>query len=186
MQAALVVASILKASRLLLRQSSDLVDLVARLNEEIRRDLLPGQFVTLFAALFDPTGHRLELLLAGHHKPVLLSSHGDQIARQVGNTGVAVGLITGPLFRSRLRPELITLRPGDMLVQYSDGLVEACDGAGREFGLLRFVGELLGHCDEGTEPALAGLGAAVQAHAGGAVDDDLTALALRRLPTEED
>lgn len=186
MQAALVVATALKTLRFLARNTSSCTNLLVQFNDEIRPDLLPGQFITLFAAELDPVSGSLSCIRAGHHAAILVSPEADTIMRKVGKTGMAIGLAAGPIFAGSIHAEMIHLQPGDMLVQYTDGLTEAMDSEGVEFGELRFYASLLNHLDKGAQGTVDTIAEDVMGHVKGQLDDDLTIFAVAMLPKPED
>jgi Stage II sporulation protein E (SpoIIE) len=186
MQAALVVATALKTLRFLARNISNMSSLMVQFNDEIRSDLLPGQFITLFAAELDPITGSVNCIRAGHHAGILVSVGGDVIMRKVGKTGMAIGLAAGPVFAGSIHLEMIHLQPGDMLVQYTDGLTEAMDSESVEFGELRFYASLLTHMDKSAQETVDGIADDVIAHVKGQLDDDLTIFAISMLPKPEE
>jgi sigma-B regulation protein RsbU (phosphoserine phosphatase) len=186
MQAALVVATALKTLRFLARNTSSCTNLLVQFNDEIRPDLLPGQFITLFAAELDPVTGSLSCIRAGHHAAILVSADGDTIMRKVGKTGMAIGLAAGPIFAGSIHAEMVHLQAGDMLVQYTDGLTEAMDGEGVEFGELRFYASLLSHLPKGAQEAVDAIAEDVMGHVKGQLDDDLTIFAVSMLPKPDD
>ena len=156
--------------------------MLTRLNDELAPDLLPGQFVTLFAGIFTPSKHLLKCALAGHHQLLLLNKDDDIMMSRVGSRGMALGIASGKVFAERLQPVDVVLRPGDMIVQYSDGLVEANHVSdGEMFDHHRF-GALLLHEMGGDVGDM--LRRVVEVHdqfTEGENDDDCTILALARL-----
>jgi serine phosphatase RsbU (regulator of sigma subunit) len=186
MQAALVVATALKTLRFLARNTSNSVNLLVQFNDEIRPDLLPGQFITLFAAELDPVSGSLSCIRAGHHAAILVSPDSDTIMRKVGKTGMAIGLAAGPIFAGSVQAEMVHLQPGDLLVQYTDGLTEAMDSESVEFGELRFYASMLNHLDKGAQGTVDAIADDVIAHVKGQLDDDLTIFAISMSPKPED
>jgi hypothetical protein len=186
MQAALVVATALKTLRFLARNISNMGNLMVQFNDEIRTDLLPGQFITLFAAELDPVSGSVSCIRAGHHAGIMVSADGDIIMRKVGKTGMAIGLAAGPIFAGSIHAEMIHLSPGDMLVQYTDGVTEAMDGESVEFGEMRFYASLLGNLDKPAQETVDAIAADVIAHVKGQLDDDLTIFAVSMLPKSDD
>jgi len=185
MQAALVVATALKTLRLLARQTQDLSGLLGQLNDEIADDLLPGQFITVFAGIFDPQANSLSCVLAGHHPMLVVNPVKTQLLRQVGRPGMAMGLVNGQIFRNSLRVEELTLDPGDMLLQYTDGLVEAMDKDSEEFGLHRVCGYLLLCHGSSAQECIDAIAEEVRGFVDGPLDDDLTLVSLARLPDDD-
>jgi PAS domain S-box-containing protein len=83
---------------------------------------------TLVYAVARPTqeGVDLTLCLAGHHAPLVLRDHdGRRSVEPVGVFGTALGLLEEP----ELHDATTRLEPGDMICLFTDGLVEARDGA---------------------------------------------------------
>jgi serine phosphatase RsbU (regulator of sigma subunit) len=187
MQAALVVATALKTLRFLARQTNDLVTLLTQFNDEVRTDLLPGQFITLFAAILDPDTRRMLCVRAGHHHALLANLAGASILRRIGQQGVAIGLVPGATFTRSIKPEVIELQPGDVLLQYTDGLTEAADAEGNEYGEGRMCGCLLAGLDLPLQELVDGMAEDVLEFAGGNLADDLTLLTLAVLtPIDDD
>lgn len=184
-QAALVVASVLKIVRLVAPRCRDVSELLVQLNDEIRPDLIPGHFITVFAGALDPEAHRLTAVLAGHHPLVLVNPESEILVRTHGRTGMAVGLVGGSLFRASLKPVQIDLEPGDTVVQYSDALIEGMGSNGEEYGVGRFAGSLLRYAGRGAQALVDATVEKFTHFAGERIEDDITLLALRREPEPE-
>jgi len=89
-------------------------------------------FVTLFLGSFDSATHTLTFCNAGHNPPLVFhngSSQGER-ARWLWPTGAAIGIVEEPAFGE----EKIRLEPGDVLLLYTDGVTEAMNEKGEEFG----------------------------------------------------
>lgn len=179
-QGALVVAMALKTLRLLRSTIADPLELVVRFNEEVRPDLLPSQFITLFLAVLDPASGQVSVVLAGHHPGFLVDETGA-VAR-IGKAGLVVGMLPGNVVRGTLSEQTVVLKPGDMLFQCTDGLLEARhSGDDEEFGTTRLSQTLM--VKKGQAAAvLEGVETELKAFTAGHLDDDLTLLALTRLP----
>lgn len=180
MQAALLVASAVRTVRMIGRSSRDLVEILTRFNEELRQDLLPGQFITLSASVLQPSTRRLEVVLAGHHPMLIANLDHATPLRKVGRPGMAIGLVgDSARFAASLRPETIDLVAGDVAVQYSDGIEEAQDVNGQEFGRARIFAHLVAGCEGSLVELVDGLASTVASHAGGKAGDDVTLFAIR-------
>ncbi|MFQ5350645.1 MAG: PP2C family protein-serine/threonine phosphatase, partial [Thermoanaerobaculia bacterium] len=96
----------------------------------------PRAFLTLFYALLEPAGGRFEYVCAGHPFPLLRRGGGEVV--KLGSGAFPLGL------RSRL--ELASagneMRPGDLLLLYTDGIPEALDEQGEAFGFDRLQSSL--------------------------------------------
>jgi sigma-B regulation protein RsbU (phosphoserine phosphatase) len=150
--ASMFMVRAISLARLLARELASPEDVLARLNDELAADNPSGMFVTFLCAAFEPGSHRLSLANAGHCRPVLLPADGP--ARwAVKNLGTALGFEPGLTFE---RCD-VTLRPGDALILYSDGVSEAFDPRDECYGserLLADAGRLAGHSATGITAAL--------------------------------
>jgi hypothetical protein len=185
MQAALVVSAAMKTMRMLLRDIAPAGDdrlnrLLARFNDEVRSDLVPGQFLTLTVALIDPSQSTCTVVLCGHHPALLVAPDGQILIQRVGRQGMAVGIASSAAFVRTLHPVTCPLGPGDLLVQYSDGLSEAADAAGGQFGDHGVAGTLLSRAHLPLQEIVDGVVHDARRHAGGAPGDDLTLIAVSR------
>jgi sigma-B regulation protein RsbU (phosphoserine phosphatase) len=100
----------------------------------------------MFWCYYEPLTRRLCYVNAGHHPPLLVGerAHGIEIARLE-----AGGPVLGVLPAARYEQARCDVRPGDRLVLYSDGLIEATNPAGEEYGESR-LREFLGTADAGS------------------------------------
>ncbi len=181
LQAALVVATALKTLRFVARSHSSLQDLLSRFNDEIKVDLIPGQFMTLVALALDQRTGEICCIRAGHHPGLLATLSGETILKKVGRTGMAIGLATGRIFSQSLREERLMLQPGDVLLHYTDGLTEAMRPDETAYGEARLYASLLGHIESGTQQLADAIAQDVSDWAGGPVGDDVTVLVLEAL-----
>jgi serine phosphatase RsbU (regulator of sigma subunit) len=151
-------------------------EVLARTNGAMFDDLAnAGLFITMFCAGFDPRTRELQFANAGHNPPLLRRASGTVEALDAD--GAAIGLLPDLEFEQRAT----TLTAGDLLVLYTDGVVEAGIAAGDGFGERR-LRQLVRDCGGDAPPAeLAQLVyGAVARHAGPAArDDDVTLAVLR-------
>ncbi len=183
-QAAMAVAGMVKTLRTLRQENRELPDLLVALNEDVRQDLLPGQFITLFAALLTPSTGALTVALAGHH-PGLHLRFGDQTTTALmGKTGTALGLFGGKRFRDLLSPIDMKLEIGEGLLQYTDGILEAMDSDKQEYGDDRLAAAVVTLGPKVTGQQLVDGIVADTKRFASTIEDDLTLLTLvRRAPS---
>jgi sigma-B regulation protein RsbU (phosphoserine phosphatase) len=124
-------------------------------NRALYRQAASGMFVTLFYAVLDPATRTLTYCNAGHNPPLLRQRDGKVEALPRG--GTALGVLPGPPLTERT----LALQPGQALVAYTDGVTEAANAAGDEFGLARLCG-----CVARAAPAPASVVGAVMAELG--------------------
>ena len=96
------------------------------------------QYFTLFYGVLHLPSRQLRYVAAGHPAPVLLSAGGTCRNLTVG--GFPIGLAKQPEYEERT----VDLSPGDRLYLYTDGLLEATDESGREFGAEQLAEAILG------------------------------------------
>jgi sigma-B regulation protein RsbU (phosphoserine phosphatase) len=147
---------------------------VGRVNRELARDNERAMFVTAFAARLDLATGELEYVNAGHSPTYRLEKGG--VAPLGGPVDPALGAVEGHEYRG----SVVRLRPGDLLVSYTDGVVEARSAAGEEFEPRRLESYLADCGDGSAESVVQGLLGRVEDFAGDVPQyDDVTVLALR-------
>ena len=115
-----------------------LAQMVSKLNRLIFNSTYGQHYVTFFYADFDQTNRRLTYVNAGHNPPLHLGSDGVKQVRRL----TAGGLIAGAFEDCKYEQETLELQPNDLLFLYTDGLTEAMNRDGEEFGETR-VEEML-------------------------------------------
>ena len=173
--AALLMALLLAVLRTLVDEQLEAPALVARLNTQICRHSPASRFITLFYAVYTPTTGEVTYVNAGQNPPLLRRADGS--IERLHSTGIALGMFEGSTYEA----SATAVRPGDLLVLYSDGITEAENPAGvpfEESGLERFLAERGGEPPAVLAPAILG---AVGRHANDSrFTDDLTVLILKR------
>lgn len=140
------------------------------LHESTERD----RFVTAFYALLDWKNGVLTFSNAGHNPPILRRRDGRMEHLLEG--GVALGVLPEAQYEDRP----IALRPGDVLVMYTDGVSEAEDEQGRQYGTERLEEVLAANAERSAREILRAIRDDVMAFAGEkGASDDLTLMVLR-------
>jgi sigma-B regulation protein RsbU (phosphoserine phosphatase) len=113
-------------------QPGNLGLLVADLNELLLARTAQERFTTLFWAVYSPDSNKLFYVNAGHLPPFLVrrSPEKGRLIERLDIGGPVLGLLPGSVYEQGE----VELQPGDLLVLYSDGLVETTDVHGIEFG----------------------------------------------------
>lgn len=128
--AALLMATVHTMLRTAVQGTISPGEVLARVNELLAAEIPAGMFVTCFFALLDPASGHLCYANAGHEPPY--RQH-EGHAAELRATGMPLGMLPG----TRYDEYEITLAPGDSLLFYSDGLVEAHNPASEMFGFPR-------------------------------------------------
>ncbi len=138
--AALVMATVHTMLRTAVHEMVSPGEVFMRVNELLAAEIPAGMFVTCFLALLDPTSGQLRYANAGHDLPYRCHSEG---ASELWATGMPLGMLPG----SRYEEHAVTLAPGESLLFYSDGLVEAHNSRGEMFDTPRLKALLAEHAD---------------------------------------
>ena len=148
---------------------------ITTVNSALVRRGIQGRFVTLFYAVLYPDG-RLFYCNAGHNAPILVTKTGVE---RLETGGMVVGLFDGVPFAEGA----VNLQPDDYLVIFSDGVSEAMNAAGEEYGDERVLECLAGMSGSGCEPRLQEIFTAVEQFTAGAPQhDDITAMVVTYRP----
>ena len=170
MSASLMAAAVVAAYRGSRRQSFDLAATYAALDEVVVTHFGEGQFVTAQIGQLDIVTGEFAWVNAGHPGPL--------IVRQLRNANTLDRSPSLPLGMGAAEVEVAVdrLSPGDRLLFYSDGVVEARAPTGEPFGDLRLADELKKQCLDGVSPSetMRRLLHAVIGHHGAQLTDDAT------------
>jgi serine phosphatase RsbU (regulator of sigma subunit) len=152
--------------------STDPADTLTRVNNALLRRAIEARFATMFHGVVDQGG-RLSYSNGGQEPPLVLKR--DAISWLEAG-GPVLGLLPGATYEF----DSITLEPGDLVVICSDGVTEARNAAGDEFGRERLI-EAMSGCHAGKPGAvLERLFEAVRVFSQGTPQgDDITGLVLR-------
>jgi len=151
--------------------------LLAKANEVLRKSLEKNRFVSASYGLIDTQSMVLRVARAGH-MPFFLSS-GGRIETHVP-PGLALGAAAEPLFSEKLKEITIALHTGDMIVFITDGISEAKNLIGNEFGYERLQGVIQSNPDVGAEALTEFIMEEVKAFANQPVQyDDITLLVIK-------
>lgn len=155
------------------RQGASLSDTSRHVERILLEEFGASRYVTAVLADFDMRTGRLTWINRGHHLPILL--RGNRWAAELtcppaGPMGADLGL--------PVTERVEHLEPGDRLLLYTDGIVEARDAQGEEFGKARFIDFVRRHSSGGhtLHETLRRLMAAVLDHHDDSLDDDATVL----------
>ena len=139
--AALVMATTRTMLRTAAAATASPGEVLARVNDLLSADITSGMFVTCFYALLDAESGQLQYANAGHDPPY---RHHDGGVSELWATGMPLGMMPGSCYEEYN----VTLAPGDSVLFYSDGLVEAHNTKREMFGfprLMALVGEQPGN-----------------------------------------
>jgi sigma-B regulation protein RsbU (phosphoserine phosphatase) len=135
-----------------------------------------NRYTTLFAASLNPETGDLRYVNGGHNPPLLVRAGGEVV--RLSPTGPMVGLLPGAVFREGRA----SMAPGDVLVVFTDGLVEAENAAGEELGDHRLAEVIRRRPEAGADELFeALLVEAFQHLEEGRFRDDVTLVVVKRM-----
>lgn len=170
--AALLMANIQASFRAFASEAIPPGVLLGKMNEVICNNIAPDKFVTLCYCTVDLLTNRLTYAGAGHWPPMLFRRSGESIHLDEG--GPPLGIFPGGPYGDTS----VNLEYGDQLVLYTDGLTEAVDCDGREFGAARLSGLAIRHMRLGASELLETITSEVTRYGGTCLRDDLTVVVV--------
>jgi phosphoserine phosphatase RsbU/P len=178
--AALLMATFQASLRALAALPGSLFDMVAGLNRYACAHSLGGlRFTTAFFAQLDGETGSLEYVNAGHNAPVLRRASGAMERLDVGGLPLGIDLESG------YRVGQVTLERGDLLVVFTDGMIEAVNRLGVEYGEGRLIAKLQAAYGASAGAVLQSLMGDVNLFVGETPQhDDITCLVLRLPPDQ--
>jgi sigma-B regulation protein RsbU (phosphoserine phosphatase) len=144
-------------------------------NQRLASDLVTDHFVTLFLLRLDPRTCSLAYASAGHCPGYVLDRQGRTKA-VLASTGCPLGIDPATTFPAG---PPTTLERGDLVLLFTDGIVEAMSPDGEQFGVERTLGLVRAHRQEAPEAILDALFHAVGDFSGHQLQDDITAVILK-------
>jgi phosphoserine phosphatase RsbU/P len=154
----------------------DLAAVLEVVNHQVYGSSLSNRYATLFYGVFDGATRRLRYVNAGHNPPLVIRSN-KGLAGSIGwleACGAPLGLFPSAAYSEGV----IQLNPGDLVIAYTDGVTEALNLSGEEWGTegLKRVAEYSGA--ECADDSIDAIFASMDEFSAGRQMDDATALVL--------
>ena len=157
-------------------------DALRRVNERVLADTKESVFVTVTFGVLDIPNQRFRFVRAGH-EPTLLRR--EDIHAEIGvmrPQGMAVGLVPSETF-GMIREAEIQLEPGDTVLLYTDGAVDAVNASSEEYGRKRLIDFLAEQQSQPPSELIYSLVEDVHQFSRGIPQhDDITLVAFRVMP----
>jgi len=173
--AALLMATLQASLHTLATEQLPLAQLAERLNRYACAHSLEGRrFTTAVIGQYDPLARRLVYVNAGHNSPVIRRANGT--TERLESNGLPLGITLDATFPA----VSVELQPGDTLVFFTDGVVEALNSAGQEYTDARWLNVIRGLPSLPAKESLRYLMKSVEDFVGATrQSDDITCLVLR-------
>jgi serine phosphatase RsbU (regulator of sigma subunit) len=170
--AALLMSSVQASLRLLAGRDVPSAQLAAQLNHQLHQSTATSSYATFFYAQLDLRNRRLCYVNAGHNPPYLVRRAGASVElMKLTVGGMVIGLFPGASYEDGH----LELAPGDVLVAFTDGVTEARNAGGEEFGEEQLEAFLRDSSDLPPDALAARLTACLRAWMAGAEQhDDVT------------
>lgn len=140
-----IVSSVANAVLFGLRREKDLMDITDHLNQVLREKTTPNVFMTMALTHWDPKKGELTYVNAGH-PPVFYYSAEKKKVTEVKLEGIALAFVDD--IRPAIKVQKFKMKPGDVVVMYSDGVPEAANKKGEQYGIPRARRIIQGACDD--------------------------------------
>ncbi len=137
LHAALLTAKLQAALEAIVNDFTSLSKMGEKLNHIFYRNRLPNIFASMVYLEIRPDSESVRVLNIGHYEPLVLK--GTEVEK-MKKGGPALGIVPNASFTE----QKITIRKGDLMLAYSDGLTEACNEQGDFFGEHRLLNRLQG------------------------------------------
>ena len=148
-------------------------ELVSQLNKQVYATTSPEKYATFYFGLYDDDTRLLRYTNAGHLQPILMR---DGHAERLEVTGTVVGAFPVAVYEEKS----IALRRGDLLVAFTDGIVEPENEYGEPFGEDRLIDLLMGYGQRESKEIIARIMETVEQWTGSSeLPDDMTVVLAR-------
>lgn len=173
--AALLMANLQAALRVMIKQKIPLAEIVSNLNDLIHSNTDPDKYITFFVGILNRKENLFQYVNAGHNPPLLYRRNGNVEELDVG------GIILGMLPRYAYQEGKIQFNPGDLFYSYTDGVNEAINPAEEEFGEERLRKVVTANRKKSSQKIAAAMLESIKTFAGNSPqEDDITMLVLKR------
>ncbi|HEX8709931.1 MAG TPA: SpoIIE family protein phosphatase [Pyrinomonadaceae bacterium] len=173
--AALLMSSLHAAVHAQASSHNSLVETISAVNNYLAESIPSNRFVTLFYAELDPQTGALSFLNAGHNPPLIVHAAGT--VENLSSGGLPLGIKPDAEYREGRTQ----LQPNDVLVIYSDGVSEANNPEGEEFGTSRLYDVVARNLDASAAGIRDRIEAALTKFAQGTpAADDITLVIVKR------
>ncbi|PWT78764.1 MAG: hypothetical protein C5B58_14825 [Acidobacteria bacterium] len=181
-----VAASLIMAMcRSVLRSVAHSGQSAATVLHEVNRQLFPDiredMFISMAYLIAQKGSNELLLARAGHDAPLHFRAS-DQSVIRINPPGMALGIDSGGVFNRVTSDFRVCLEAGDCLILYTDGVTEALDVNGLEFGISKLIEAVQASSPSGASAILSRVTSDLKSFVNGhRQNDDITLIAIRKL-----
>jgi sigma-B regulation protein RsbU (phosphoserine phosphatase) len=163
------------------QQEQSPASMLSELNRVLSDNLAEDMFITMLYMVLNTKTRELKFARAGHERPLLCHGVGEhRIPQPLDAPGIAIGLASPDVFDAVIQDVSIQLEPNDGIIVYTDGITEALNEEGEEWGMENFTRLIQEAPPSGPEPLLNTIRLELNRYIGAQQQyDDMTLLALR-------
>jgi sigma-B regulation protein RsbU (phosphoserine phosphatase) len=170
--AALLMSNLQAAVRAFAQESAEPASVCASVNRLLCRNMASGRFATFCYARIEPGAGRLVYSNAGHNPPLVVRA--GRVTTPLSEGGMVLGIFPENVYAQAE----VTVAPGDRVVFYTDGITEARNPEGDEYGEERLAAAAIAARALPVEEIKDALFADVTAFSQGKFDDDATLIVV--------
>jgi phosphoserine phosphatase RsbU/P len=136
---ALLMSNLQAAVKAIAEEAQSPQDLCAKVNQLVRANVAAEKYITFFYGLLDIDRGSFAYTNAGHNAPILVRSDRSVLLLEEG------GPVLGVFPEAKYNQGRVDFAPGDRLILFTDGLIEARNSADEEFGADRLINIVIEH-----------------------------------------
>ncbi|MEM9283342.1 MAG: SpoIIE family protein phosphatase [Verrucomicrobiota bacterium] len=149
-------------------------------NQSIFPDIKEDMFVSLLYLILERGSNEITMARAGHEPPLLFRRESETI-ETIEPPGLAAGIDEGPVFKRAVKDHRFRMERGDILFLYTDGLIEAQDGDGDEYGIERLSAAVKKFSNMSSEDLASSVTGEIEEFSTGMSQiDDITLIAIEK------
>jgi phosphoserine phosphatase RsbU/P len=155
-------------------------DVLRKVNRQLYPDIKEDMFISMAYLILDHQRDGVTLARAGHDAPLLYKRH-SQTVTPIKPPGMVVGIDSGNVFDRLTADFAVPLERDDCLILYTDGVTEALNTDGDEFGLDRMIQSVRASATDGAQTIVKRIIEDVRSFTGSVPqNDDITVIAIRK------
>ena len=155
-------------------------DVLQKVNRQLYPDIKEDMFISMAYLVLDHVRGGVTLARAGHDAPLLYQQKSQNVT-PLKTPGMVVGIDSGDVFDRLTTDVAVPLERNDCILLYTDGITEALDNEGNEFGLERTIASVQSSAIEGAQAIVTRLIDDLRNFVGSTPqNDDITMIAIRK------
>lgn len=178
--ASLIMAMCRSVLRIKAAENTSAADVMHQVNRQIYPDIKEDMFISAAYLVLDSKTQQITLCRAGHDAPLLYRAKEKSVTK-INPPGMALGIDSGDVFDRITADFSVKLEQDDCLILYTDGVTEALDSKGFEFGMERMIASIQASAPEGAADILKRLTDDLRNFTGtNPQNDDITLIVIRK------